>query len=383
MSEEIVTITDQTQIRDILYQHFLKGDIFLKTRNGDLKIQFLGVSENKVAFKIPYIKSFIGTGLVFARRGNNIIYIQLKFLDKSEDESFIFYPIKLQIITIHRKEERLVISSPNSQSKKIAYITNIISDFIMENTLSMETKKIDRLKEILKSDVEKHFPYIKIFFFNEGKSDPRMKYFLLGNKPIYIRDMRKKPETEREMADYTIYINEIYARDYYLQNRKQLISEISVPFLFKAKIPYGYIQVNSTLPIPENILSIIKKIAISGDEMLTKMRFFPISDERLLVSDVSRNGLSMAFRDRKFIRYFKERCQVYFDMVFPNGKKSSIHAEVRNIVLLESKIIKVGCEIKDMDAISEVNYEEFLEEASRENAEQKNNSPKNNEKPTE
>ncbi|MCX7677925.1 MAG: hypothetical protein N2316_01770 [Spirochaetes bacterium] len=366
MSEEILTITDVEQIREIFYKYFLKGDVYLKTKNGDLKIYFLGVSENKVAFKIPYIKSFSGIGLVFARRGHSIIYIQLKFLDKSEDESFIFHPIKLQIINVQRKEERLVIS-PQSQSKKIVYVTNIISDFIMENTLSMEIKKIDRIKEILKSDIEGHFPYIKIFFFNEGRSDPRMKYFLLGNKPLHIYDMRKKPSTEREMTDYTIYMNEIYAKDYYLQNRKQLISEISVPFLFRTKIPYGYIQVNSTAPIPENILSIIKKIAISGDEMLTKMRFFPVSNDKLLVSDISRNGLSMAFRDRKFIRYFKERCRVYFDLMLPNGKKASIQAEVRNIVLLENKIIKVGCEIKEMDALSEVNYEEFLEESSKEN----------------
>lgn len=360
MSDEIQTITDQEQIKGIFYQHFLSGDIYLKTKNGDLKIQFLGLSENKVAFKIPYIKNFSGVGLVFARRETSIIYIQLKFLDRSEDDSFIFHPIKLQIINAQRREDRHAVSS-DTKSKKVVYVTNIISDFIMENTLSMENKKVDRIKDLLKSDIERHFSYIKIFFFNEGRSDPRMKYFFNGNRPIYIPDLRKKPAADREMAEFNNYMNEIYSKDYYLQNRKQYISEISVPFLFRMKIPYGYIQVNSTSPIPENIMSIIKKVAISCDEMFSKIKFFPISDEKLLVSDISRNGLSMAFRERKFIRYFKERCLVYFDIMLPDDKKASIQAEVRNIVLLENKIIKVGCEIKEMDAISEVNYEEFIE----------------------
>ncbi len=360
MTDEIQTITDQEHIKAIFYQHFLSGDIYLKTKNGDLKIQFLGLSENKVAFRIPFIKNFSGIGLVFARRETNIIYVQLKFLDRSEDDSFIFYPIKLQIISAQRREDRHEVASA-AHSKKVVYVTNIISDFIMENTLSMENKKVDRIKDLLKSDIERHFSYIKIFFFNEGRSDPRMKYFFNGNKPIYIADIRKKPSSDREMAEYNNYMNEIYSKDYYLQNRKQYISEISVPFLFRMKIPYGYIQVNSTSQIPENIMSIIKKIAISCDEMFSKMNFFPVSEEKLLVSDISRNGLSMAFRERKFIRYFKERCQVYFDIMLPNNKKAAIQAEVRNIVLLDNKIIKVGCEIKEMDAISEVNYEEFLE----------------------
>ncbi len=360
MSDEIQTITDQDQIKGIFYQHFLKGDIYLKTKNGDLKIQFLGISENKVAFKIPFIKNFSGIGLVLARRETSIIYVQLKFLERSEDDSFIFHPVKIQIINAQRREDRHTIGA-DSQSKKVIYVTNIISDFIMENTLSMENKKVERIKDILRSDIERHFSYIKIFFFNEGRSDPRMRYFFHGNRPIYIFDIRKKPTSDREMSEYNNYINEIYSKDYYLQNRKQYISEIAVPFLFRAKIPYGYIQVNSTSPIPENIMSIIKKIAISCDEMFTKTKFFPVSEEKLLVSDISRNGLSLAFRERKFIRYFKERCLVYFDIMLPDKKKASIQAEVRNIVLLENKIIKVGCEIKEMDAISEVNFEEFLE----------------------
>jgi len=359
MSEQIQTITDKQQFKEIFYKYFISNDIFLKAKNGDLKIKFLGYTSDQVAFKIPLIKNLAGMCLIFVRHENSIIYAQLKFLEKQEDDSFVFYPLKMQLITMERREDRKTITVEGS-GKKIIYVTNIISDFIMENTLSMESKKLDRIREALKGDIEKHFPYIKIFFFNEGSSDPRMRHFANMNKPIFIPDIHKKPG-DREMADYNNYINNVYSKDYYLQNRKQYISEISVPFLFRTKIPYGYIQVNGNTPMPDSVMSIIKKIAASCDDLVAKTRLFPVSEEKLLVSDISRNGLGIVFKDRMFIRYFKEKCQVFFDLMLPDGKKASIHAEVRNIVLMENKIIKIGCEIKEMDALSEVNYEEFLE----------------------
>lgn len=359
MSEQIQTITDKAQFKDIFYKYFIDGNIYLKAKNGDLKIKFLGYSSDQVAFRIPLIKNLYGNCLIFTRRESTIIYAQLKFLEKQEDESFVFIPVKMQLISQERREDRQSVSSEGA-GKSIIYITNIISDFIMENTLSMEARKVDRIKEILRTDIEKHFPHIRIFFFNEGASDPRMKHFANMNAPIFITDINKKPE-EREMTGYNNYMSNVYAKDYQLQNRKQLISEASVPFLFRGKIPYGYIQVNNTTVMPESVLTIIKRLATGADELIQKQKLFPISDAKLLVSDVSRNGLGVVFKDRMFIRYFKERCQVFFDLMLPDAKKANIHAEVRNIILMENKIIKIGCEIKEMDALSEVNYEEFLD----------------------
>lgn len=359
MSEQIQTITDKNQLQEIFYKHFIDGDIYLKTKNGDLKIKFLGYSSDQVAFKIPHVKNLFGNCLIYTRRGNTIFYVQLKFQEKQEDESFVFYPLKMQLISQERREDRKSISTEGA-GKQIVYITNIISDFIIENTLSMEARKVDRIKEALKTDIEKHFPHIRIFFFNEGASDPRMKHFANMNGPIFIADINRKP-SDREMAGYNNFMSNVYSKDYHLQNRKQLISEVSVPFLFRGKIPYGYIQVNNTTVMPESVLSIVKKLALGADELIQKSKLFPVSDAKLLVSDISRNGLGVVFKDRMFIRYFKERCQVFFDLMLPDAKKANIHAEVRNIILMENKIIKIGCEIKEMDALSEVNYEEFLE----------------------
>ena len=83
--------------------------------------------------------------------------------------------------------------------------------------------------------------------------------------------------------------------------------------------------------------------------------------DRLLVSDVSYSGMGVVFRDRKYIRSFKENSYIYYDILLPENKKASMLSIVKNIELMENKIIKVGFAIKDVDALSEVYYQEFLE----------------------
>ncbi len=362
MTQQIATITDRTQFQDIFYKVFANNDIYFRTKSGDLKIKFYGYTEGLAAFRIPYLKNVREDNLIFTRSGSNIIYAHLKFAEKQEEEVYIFYPEKIQIISEDRRENRTALATGGGKS--ILYVTNIISDFIIENSIALDLKKSEKIKEILRYDMEKQFQHIKIYFCNEGTSDPRMKYFTEQKSPIFISNI-SKPPPESEQRRYNDYINNIYSKDYFLLNRKNFVSEVSVPILFRTKIPYGYIQVNNTNPLTEPTLTLVKRIAIIAEELFHKQGIFPISQEKLLVSDISKNGLGIVFKERKFIRYFKEKCLVYFDMIFPGNKKASILATVRNISLLENKIIKIGCEIKEMDALSEVIYEEYIESLPR------------------
>lgn len=358
MTKQITTITDKTQFQDIFYKLFSNNDIFLKTKSGDLKIKFFGYTEGLAAFRIPFLKNIQENILIFSRTEGNIIYAQMKFAEKQEEDMYIFYPEKIQIISENRRESRATLQGEGS--KNVLYITNLISDFIIENSIALDQKKADKVREILRFDMEKQFHYIKTFFCNEGSTDPRMKFFFEEKRPLFMPDISKPPQ-EKDQRNYNQYVNEIYSKDFYLQNRKQFISEASVPILYKAKIPYGYIQTNNTTPLSESAMTLVKRMAIVAEEIFHKYKIFPVSDEKLLVSDISKRGLSVVFKERKFIRYFKERSLVYFDLIFPENKKASILAVVRNITLLENKIIKIGCEVKETDALSEVNYDEFLE----------------------
>ena len=373
MSDQIKTITDKTTFEKIYNKFFQNNNVFLKTKNGDLKIQFFGYSNSVVAFKIPYIKNLGGKCLIFTRSGNNTIHAIVKYNEKQEENMFLFETEKFQVIFRAREEERKSLDGiDKGASKSIIFATNFISYSIIQNTLAMQSKKIEKIKEYIEKEMSQAFNYIKIFFCNEGKGDSRLQYFLNNKKPIFIPQINAV-SASGPAEKLNFYINSIYAKDHFLQSKTDYVSEISVPILYKLKMAYGYIQLNNKNILTSSSLSLAKNFAISIDELLNKEKIFPKAEEKLIVSNMSQNGIGIVFKDRKHIRYFKENNLVHFDILLPENKTASIMAIVRNITLFENNIIMVGCSIEEIDALSEVNYEEFIESLPK--AEQAVNEP--------
>ncbi len=362
MPDQIKTISDRTTFEKILHKFFQNTNVFLKTKTGDLKIQFVGYSNDIAAFKIPFLKNINGTCLIFTRYESNTIHALVKFQERQGEDIFTFIINKFQVIFRARGEERKTLETPyHGQSKNILFVTNLISHSIIQNSLAMETKKIQRIKDFVNTQMSEAFNHVKIFFCNEGKADSRMMHFMRDKKPIFIPmiNSTEKEETARDKQNF--YINNIYSKDHFLQNRKEFISEISVPLLYKLKLPYGYIQLNNTNILTSSTLVIAKKFASTIEELLNKEKVFPKSEEKLIVSNMSKNGVGIVFKERKYIRYFKENNYIYFDLLLPESKIASILAIVRNIALMENNVILIGCSIEEIDALSEVNYTEFLE----------------------
>ena len=359
MADQIKTITDKTQYPVIMEKFFSKGNVYLKRKDGDLNIQYLGMSEGDVAFRIPRVKSTPAKVIVFVRIKESTINCNMTYIENNQD-TFIFRPESIQILSIRRKEDRSNTGGDGS-SKSAIFIENVVSDFIIKNELSMNVRKADEVRDLIHFDLKKQFDNIIIFFINQGGSDPRMKHFIGNIRPIFIPDMNNESDMKsKEQLNH--YINNIYANDFKLSRNKDLISEISLPFLIKTLIPFGYIQVNNKTTMSNGHFAAIKRVPVIINEFFKKKGMFIPEKEKFLVSDLSKKGLGIVFKDRRLIRFFKVDSFVCFEMMLPTMKKAVIGAHVRNISFIEvNKVIKVGFEIKNMDAISEVNYDEFIE----------------------
>ena len=68
----------------------------------------------------------------------------------------------------------------------------------------------------------------------------------------------------------------------------------------------------------------------------------------------------IVFKNKQCIKYFNKDQLVYFDLVLPDNKKANILALVNNINISGSTY-KAGCKILEIDALSEVYFDEFLE----------------------
>jgi len=361
MAENIKTVTDKSKFAEIFNKFFAKRASYLKAKNGNLNIQFLGFFEDKVAFRIPRLKSLPDLTIIYTRIESGTIYASVKPFENNED-TFTFIPLKFQIISTQRKEDRKSVSEDDG-SKSIMFVKNVLSDSLISTSLSMNEKKIDRIKDSIEQDLKKRFEKIRIVLINEAKFDARIKYIQENIAPILIEDLNKDPD-EKQKKMFNHYINEIYSKDYKLSSQKEFTSEILVPILFRNIIPYGYIQVNNRTPMNDEFLSAVKKTAVITNELILKGNIFMPAEDKFLVADFSKKGLGVAFKDRRQTRFFRQDSLVSFDIILTTNKNAIIGAIVRNTSFMENGIIKVGLEIDKLDAISEINYDECLDSYS-------------------
>ncbi|HOO72324.1 MAG TPA: hypothetical protein PK926_11230 [Spirochaetota bacterium] len=358
MAQSIKTITDKARFETIFKNYFANKDVFIKTKSGNITVHFLGYLEENVAFRIPHVKNIKDSITVFLRHQSHTIYALLKFLERNED-TFIFLPVKMQVISEERKEDRMLVGSEGGTN--VIYLTGVMSDLAIKNEIMVNDKKVEHVKEIVQFDLQKQFDNVKVYFISEGKSDQRMKSLVERDRPIFVPDLNTDPP-DKLKDDYHYYINEIYSKDYRLSSVKEYISEALVPILYKGIIPYGYLQVNNKLPLTDGLFAVVKRMGVVISELFRKYNLFIPADDRFLVSDLSRNGIGIAFKDRRQTRFFRQDGLVLFEVLLPTQKKAVIGAIVKNVNFLENGVIKVGMQIHKMDPISEVNYEEFLDE---------------------
>jgi len=355
MHNNITSITDPFRFNDLFKQYFSGGDVYLRLPNGPIKARFLGFTDGKAAFEIQQIKSVGDECVIYAQTREEVTYAFLKLYEQQDGGLFIFSPLRFQILS--RSEERKTLESG---STKLVYVTNVISDFIIENSLAMSQKKTDSIRDVAVEELDNAFQFVRIFLCNEGRSDARMKYFQTERVPIYIPDFTAQTNS-KDAKKINYYINEIYAKDTILKKNNGLVSEISVPFLHQSRLPYGYIQINSATPFMQATLAQLKKYSIRLDRLFATAGIFNSLSDKLIVSNISPSGFGIILGERKTIRYFKENSQVSLDMHLPGNTKASILANVKHIGTAKNNNLSVGFQITDMDALSEVNYTEFID----------------------
>lgn len=356
-----MTVTDVKQFSKICNRFFQNNKVFIKTGTGNLEIKYIDYFDGIMVFEIPDHQNISENNIFFSRSGENTVYAHGAFYAKEEMDRFLFRISKFQMVKKVRSEERKTINERGKGGEKKTepvYVTSVVSDFIISNALSYQYKKIGEVKDSILPEIEKLFDNVKIFVCYEDLRNSRMKFFQNNREIIFIPDVSDKNINDKMLNHY---ISNIYNRDFSLRNKEQYRSEIVIPFLYKMKLPFGYIQVNHREELRESSLSILKKVAMRITTMFSKKGIFPEFKDRFIVRNVAKNGFGIIINDKKLIRSFKEGCNVYLDMLLPGDKKVSILASVKNINILENRTINIGFQIVDIDALSEVYYEEYID----------------------
>lgn len=354
MNKEIRTITERDKFDNILNQ-FHSSKVFVKSKSGNIEVTYLGQREGHTALHFP-MNITPSNCSIFTRSGDDILISYLSFHEKKNEEVFLFDPYKIQIVTSPRYDRRKALSF---DSKDIIFATNIISDSLIKESLDKKNILVRKIKEAIQNNKKNDFEYLKIFFSNEEVNDPRLKFFHDYRIPIVLSDYMKKEISQSERL-LKLYLDNIYSKDNALQNMKNLRSEISIPITYNNKIPYGYIQANSSMPMAKSSLQSLKSTAVFAENKIKESKIFSEYTHKFLVSDISARGLGIVFKEKDYLPIYKTGNHVSLDMSLPQRKKASILADVRHVDILSNNIIKVGFYIKNMDDRSSENYNKFL-----------------------
>ncbi|GAF84640.1 unnamed protein product, partial [marine sediment metagenome] len=246
-------------------------------------------------------------------------------------------------------------------------VTNITSYTEICEVLQNNRKMIKNVVYGFEDHVGKLFKNYRIYINYADSVDLRLKALLLHKRIIFYN---QDPEHQSESPMFfplSVYLGEIRKRD--LKLSRKIVSEITVPIMYKAKIVFGLVQINAEYPLTMNNVGIIKKIAA---ELEKKIRFLPLPFEdktNMQVIEINFDEIHMEFRDRKLLRHFPIGGVVFFKLRNKEEEIGQFSAIVKTRNNYGGKTT-VSCLFEEKDALSEINLETHLEKISRKKAKQ-------------
>jgi hypothetical protein len=360
--KKIRKITDKRMFHSVFMKLFLNGSVFLRKDHEAIPVRFLSYDSGVATLKIPPGHEPFGEIVVYVERKTDVVYSHMNFIASIGHDKYTFDAADLQLMEFISKDETATVHSEVRVQERTGqlYLSDIISDFSLSECLKTNTRRVEYMREELLKKLAALYPESAISFLHDRKPNRRMDLFQETRRPYFFTEF-KRPVNPSDNRDLSFFMSEIFDRDSeFMRNR--YVSEICVPMLYKLMMPFGYIRVNSTTALTEADYSAIRKLGMSASVLFTNdQRIIRSSGDIMSISDMSRNGLGIVFRDKPLIKHFREKSLVSFNVYFPDSRKASILAVVRHISLVNGTMYKVGTEIENIDPIGEVHYSDYIE----------------------
>ncbi len=363
MNNDNGKITDRKLIHEMIKTRFKAEGIYFKTADINIQVQEYFYENGSISISLPDYNESITDAVFYIRDRDEVTFSNAVLENKKENGAHVFKLLDIQVLRIPRKETRKNVASIKKPEAAALYISNIISDFTIQECISSSRRRVDNIKDQLLKQVQVLHPDTEILFLNDKTNDPRMLYCMKKRKPFFIQNMNDLDDTEKldsqeGLKYYKSYIHQSGQRN----NNSKVVSEICVPLLYKLMMPFGYIKTVNSSELNDDDFSVIRKFGMTASTVFTNDKQIIISsDENIAVTDLSMSGLGIFFRNKVLIKHFKENCLVLFSIYMPGDKHATFLCEVKNITLIKNYVYRIGCEIHNIEALGEVYYSEYLD----------------------
>jgi hypothetical protein len=355
---EMEIVREPEKIRELYNSCFSGKTVFMKYFNNDIRVKCHGYSVGHVVIAIPYIKSIPDPVVIFSFDDNNIIHLNLKKTAAIQQDLFQFAITRCYLVPSSRNQNRSTIEL-TSANKNIIYITNLITETMINNSLIISHNKINAIFSYAEKKMREKFLFVKMTTAMEIPHDPRMQYIYTNNEGYIVSRLGK--HVFKKTPAYEYYMNYIYPGERTIKTGMYRISEAIFPISYKGKIPYGYLRINKETEFSENDITMAENLIKSIEKHFYKIDVFPVIKEKILVQDISSGGFSTLQNQKKNARIFKNGNLVCCDMVLPGRGEINILGKITYNKNKENGLIRSGMKIEKISAEEKSTLMHYLE----------------------
>lgn len=264
----------------------------------------------------------------------------------------ILYPLSLEIT-----DDAKNVAETDSSAK--FFLTNLTSSKEIAFVIEANRKKVTGfVLNFFDSEVKNLVPYHKIFLASGEVTDFRLKQLVRIPKIIFYSPELPPNFNARQYFPQDTYIEEIQKNDFKIP--AGLKSEVTIPILFRGKLPIGYIQVNTPRILDDATFQALRKIAVALETQLRKINLVFEEAKALPIQTIDMQQVELEITDRLLLRHFQPGLTILFRLQKQQESLGQFSATIRGSANLGGGRTRVTIEFQEMEAMSELNLEEAL-----------------------
>ena len=352
MSEDVKKVNDPDQLRQICARVFTRLPVH--TKIGDRVAPIRVLSYDEPLLSIEHNQQDAELRLLIVNHDQHLMLLECKVMEKTGPGREKLHPLRLHLKRKIRKQKRISLAS---DSGKLVVDDLITLRSIPESLGRVDEKTDSPFKEAL-AELKTIQSIARLTVRKSFRLDNRMRAMMARNVPIFVPD-----RTTGKAPDFPVITMDEYKKILnYEDHPDRILSEVSIPILFKGLYLMGVATIISSEPMTDHHFDGVKEIVQKLEKEILDRRIVPYNPEHCPVVDINAGGAGILHpHNPSVMKGFLPGEEVTFDLHFPGEKAHPVLGNIRNIKSLE-RAHRIGLEFQEPDDDLRTDLEDFLKQ---------------------
>lgn len=351
----MVKVTVQTQIHQILDTVMGKKPCSILVGEAEHPAGFISYTLSSGGPEIKIRTQFLDSPSerrVLIRHNKKRIVAVCRFVMRNGPTEIL----QPQVLEITEDAKKDVVETGNAAG---FFVTNLTTSKEIAFVVEANRKKINSfVLNFFDSEIKNLVPYHKIFLASGEATDFRLKQLVKNPRIIYYSPLPPPDFKPKQYFPAETYVEEIQKNEFKVP--AALKCEVTIPILYKQKLPIGYLQTNMPKHLDDATFQALKKIATALETQLRKMGLVFEEQKPIAVQKINMKQVEFEVVDRLLLRHFQAGLVLLFRIQKGQESLGQFSATVAGNTNLGGGRTKILLDFQDMDAMPELNLEESL-----------------------